>query len=116
MFCHVIALLPHRIRKSFFFLHSTTRQLLLPLDDSVFLLFVLAFHVCFYTMMDVLFKAAIPGILNRKVVICLEFSPNSSFMYFICGLVILFVVAQSVFFLLRAECLDMYNLAYKVNS
>ena len=53
-------------------------------------------------MMDVLFKVAIPGILNRKVVICLEFSPNSSFMYFICSLVILFVVAQSVFFLLRA--------------
>ena len=32
----------------------------------------------------------------------MNFSPNSPFMYVICGIVILFVIAQSIFFLVRA--------------
>ena len=56
--------------------------------------------------MNSLFETAVNRVYNTesflKGVHVMDFSPNSSFMYWIAGIVICFVILQSVFFLVRA--------------
>ena len=44
------------------------------------------------------------------------FNPNSTFLFIMAGLVIVFVIAQSVFFLVRAENISVAGMAFAANG